>query len=86
MEIEVNTGLSILGAAFTAWAWVVWWGVRVVRKEIEGVRQEVSTLATSATETANALTNHILMTEKRLTMLETEFAFMRRYMTKLEEK
>lgn len=73
-QIDVADALFAGATAFGAWAWVVYWGVKVVRKEI-------AALATSAEATAKALTDHILLTEKRLTMLETEFAFVRRYLS-----
>lgn len=80
-QIDVVDAVAIAAAAFGAWAWLGWWGVRVIRKELQQV-----TLAASAT--AEALTAHILLTEKRLTMLETEFAFVRRYLGRhgIEEK
>lgn len=74
MDIDIADALFVGATAFGAWAWVVWWGIRVVRKEI-------GSLAVSAEATAKALTDHILLTEKRLTMLETEFAFVRRYLS-----
>lgn len=74
MVIDVGTGLSIFGAAFGMWAWVVAWGVTIVRKEVKELRD-------AAMKTATSLEQHILLTERRLTMLETEFSFIRRYLT-----
>lgn len=74
MVIDVGTGLTVLGASFAAWAWVVAWGVGVVRREVSQLRE-------AAEDTAKSLTQHILLTEKRLTMLESEFAFIRRYLS-----
>ena len=73
-EISVAESMSIGALAFMAWAWVVYWGIGVMRKELRE-------MGATAAATAQALTDHILLTEKRLTMLETEFAFLRRYIS-----
>ena len=70
MDIPIGTGLSFLGLAFTAWAFVVGWGVGVIRKEVEEIKRQ-----TQRTTELHVL--HVNQTERRLTMLETEFAYVR---------
>lgn len=69
--ISIGTGLSILGLAFGGWAGVVAWGIGVIRKEVGDIKAQVH--VTSQTQIT-----HVNQTERRLTMLETEFGFMRR--------
>ena len=76
MVIDVGTGLSLLAGAFGIWAYVVAWGVRVIRNEMAETRQ-------ATVKTGHALEAHILATERRLTMLETEFSFIRRYLVRM---
>lgn len=75
MVIEVGTALTALSFAFGIWAWVVAWGVKVIRNEMTLLRR-------ASQETSRSLEAHILATERRLTMLETEFGFIRRYLSK----
>ena len=77
MMIDVGIAMTLLAGGFGVLSWVLSWGVRVIRKEMAETRKV-------AGETAHALVGLTLTTEKRLTMLETEFGFMRRYLTKLE--
>ena len=63
---DIDTALTALSIAFAVWAWVVAWGVSVVRKEVS----EMKHTAQAAT---HAWTEHVTQTERRLTMLETEF-------------
>ena len=70
-SISIGTGLTVLGMAFTAWAFVVAWGVGVVRREVAEIKGQLH-----ATATAQA--THVNQTERRLTMLETEFGYLRR--------
>lgn len=77
MIVDVGLALTFLSFAFGLWAAVLQWGVKVIRKEMAETR-EVSE------QTAHALVGLTLTTEKRLTMLETEFGFMRRYLTRME--
>ena len=65
---DIGTGIAIFGGAFGAWAWVVAWGVSVIRKEVESLKAEI--VAVNATQVL-----HVNQTERRLTMLETEFTF-----------
>lgn len=75
MTIDIGLALTLLALAFGAWAWVVAWGADVIRKEMKRT--------SDATEiTGKSLEAHILATERRLTMLETEFSYIRRYMVK----
>ena len=71
MNIDIGTGLAILGAAFGAWAFVVGWGIGVIRKEVGEIKVQ-------AAETTRIQVMHVNQTERRLTMLETEFGFIRR--------
>ena len=64
--IGLGTALTALSIAFGVWAWVVAWGVSVIRKEVHDMK-----IAASAT--GGQLTAHVNQTERRLTMLETEF-------------
>lgn len=75
MVIEIGTALTILSFAFGAWAWVVAWGVKIIRHEMGQTRA-------AAAAAGQSLENHILATERRLTMLETEFGFIRRYLVR----
>ena len=70
-DISMGTALAIFGMAFAAWAWVVAWGVSVVRKEV----QDMKAIANAS---GAALNSHINQTERRLTMLETEFQYVKR--------
>lgn len=36
--ISVSVGLTFLGLAFGAWAWVVYWGVTVIRAEVKDLK------------------------------------------------
>jgi hypothetical protein len=73
MDVPIGTGLSILGMAFTAWAVVVGWGIGVIRNEVSEIKEQ-------AAETTKLHIQHVNQTERRLTMLETEFGFIRRKM------
>lgn len=73
--ISIGTGLSVLGFAFSAWAFVVAWGVNAIRSEVKELKSQM-------TVTTNAQITHVNQTERRLTMLETEFGFLRRKLKK----
>lgn len=73
MQIDIGTGLTILGAAFGGWAVVVAWGIGVIRNEVKEIKEQ-------AAKTADLHILHVNQTERRLTMLETEFGFLRRKM------
>lgn len=77
--VEIGTALTALSFAFGIWAWVVAWGVKVIRKEMAETRA-------ATVKTGNALEAHILATERRLTMLETEFAYIRRYLSRWHDE
>ena len=68
--IDLGTALTVLSIAFGVWAWVVAWGVSVVRKE-------VAEMKSAAKETGATLASHVHQTERRLTMLETEFGWIK---------
>ena len=70
-HIDVGTGLTVLGLAFAGWAFVVAWGIGVIRKEVQEIKLQ-------AFRTSEVQTTHINQTERRLTMLETEFGYLRR--------
>ena len=72
-QIELGTGIAIFGGAFAMWAWVVAWGVAIMRRELEGVKGQISSFASQQNL-------HITQTERRLTMLETEFQFIKTHM------
>ena len=74
-DISMGTALAIFGLAFGAWAWVVAWGVSVVRREV----QDMKSIANSSSVALNA---HIHQTERRLTMLETEFQYVKLAVTR----
>ena len=80
MEFSLGAGIAIFGAAFAAWAWVVAWGVGIVRNEISQLRAVIKDTADRQTDIAKNQEQHILLTERRLTMLETEFGYIRRYL------
>lgn len=68
--MDVSTALTALSVAFGVWAWVVAWGVGVVRKEVQDMKS-------AAKETGSTLSDHVNQTERRLTMLETEFGWIK---------
>lgn len=78
MIVDIGLALTFLSFAFGLWAFVLQWGVRVIRKEMSETRD-------ATVKTGIALEAHILATERRLTMLETEFGFVRRYLTRDDE-
>ena len=67
---EMAIALTVFGLAFGAWAWVVAWGVGVIRKEVQEMKL-------AAAQTGGQLTAHVNQTERRLTMLETEFGWIK---------
>ena len=69
-DIPVGTALTIFGAAVGCWAWVVGWAASVIRREVADLKKHVEAFAT--TQAA-----HVTQTERRLTMLETEFAYIK---------
>ena len=71
MSLDISVVLTVLGMAFGGWAFVVAWGVGVIRKEVKELKEQI--LLTSQTQIT-----HVNQTERRLTMLETEFGFLRR--------
>jgi hypothetical protein len=70
-DFSIGNALTALSIAFAVWAWVVAWGVAIVRKEA----LEMKALAAASNAALNA---HINQTERRLTMLETEFQYVKR--------
>lgn len=80
IEISPEVAVTVIGLAFGGWAAVASWGVSVFRDGIESLRVELTELKKAGNDTAYALTEHVRLTEKRLTMLETEFGFIRRYL------
>lgn len=63
-HISLGTGITVLALAFGAWAWVVAWGVMVVRREIEEIRK-------ASKATAEELHKISLNREARISHLET---------------
>ena len=78
VEIQLGTGIAIFGAAFAFWGWVVAWGVKAIREEVRDIKGQ-------AKATADAQITHINQTERRLTMLETEFGYLRRYLAHITD-
>lgn len=68
--LKLPTAIAIFGLAFGFWGWVVAWGISVIRKEVGEIRAEIH--STSAAQQV-----HINQTERRLTMLETEFSYIK---------
>ena len=68
--IGLGTALTVLSIAFGVWAWVVAWGVSVIRREVHDMK-------VAANNTGGQLTAHVNQTERRLTMLETEFGWIK---------
>lgn len=68
--IGIGTALTALSIAFGVWAWVVAWGVSAIRNEVQQMRSTTKDMGT-------VLTAHINQTERRLTMLETEFGWIK---------
>ena len=73
-SITVNHALSILGLSFTAWAAVVAWGVSVIRQEVRDMKSVSNT-------NAAALNAHVLQTERRLMLLESEWRWVKAGLT-----
>ena len=69
-DIDVGTALTVLSIAFGVWAWVVAWGVSVIRKEVQDIKHV-------AFNTGTTLNAHVHQTERRMTMLETEFSWLK---------
>jgi len=69
-EFSIGNALTALSLAFGVWAWVVAWGISIVRKEV----QEMKSIAALSNSSLNL---HINQTERRLTMLETEFQYLK---------
>lgn len=67
-HISIGTGLSILGLAFGAWAYVVYWGVTVIRNEVSELKEDVKTAA----EKSHTRDVHL---ENRIAHLETLASF-----------
>ena len=70
MNVDANNFMTMLSLAFGVWAWVVAWGVSVIRKEVHEMKQ-------MGHQTGATLVNHVNQTERRLTMLETEFTYIK---------
>lgn len=67
---DLSTALSLLSIAFTAWAGVVAWGVKVIRAEVVGIK-------VASENTSASLHLHVNQTERRLTLLETEWSWIK---------
>lgn len=68
--LGIETALTVLGISFSMWAGVVAWGVAVLRKEASDMKQTNKEITT-------ALTTHITQTERRLSMLEAEWRWLK---------
>jgi hypothetical protein len=63
--IPLGTGIAILGMAFGAWAWVVAWGVSVIRREVGELKMDVAAARRDAHEAK-------IEVEHRLTAVESD--------------
>ena len=68
--LTVETALTVLGISFGVWAGVVAYGVAVIRGQLEELKS-------SANKTTDSLVSHVTQTERRLTLLETEFQWLK---------
>ena len=75
-NISIGTGIAVFGAAFACWAWVVAWGIGVMRREMQDLKSALASLSSEQHV-------HINQTERRLTMLETEFTFLKSHLYRL---
>ena len=64
-HISLGTAATVFGAAFGMWAWVVAWGVGVIRREVADLKTEV---ALSRADTHRQM----LEIEHRLTAVESD--------------
>lgn len=65
-DIPVGTAISMFAVAFGGWAWVVHWGVRVIRDEVAELKGQVEAAADAAHQAT-------VSTEHRMTRIEAEF-------------
>jgi len=79
MQIEITTALAMGSGALGLGAWVVAWVVAQLRKDLGRMTDEMRGIKEAENSTATQLTEHIRLTEKRLTMLEVEFGYLRRF-------
>lgn len=79
MTLSLEMALGMLGLAFTVWAGVVAWGVGVIRKEVADMKL-------SGKDTSTALTTHVTQTERRLSMLETEWRWLKEWFRSERER
>ena len=89
MEIDIGLALTIGAVAFGAWAFVVKTEIAKFRSDLrhftDRFEKSLGDVAEGLKETSVTLVNHVNHTERRLTMLETEFGFIRRYLGKGNE-
>ena len=89
MRIDMGIALTVFGLAFGAWAFIVKTEITKFRSDLEhfteAFEERLKEMAGALNDTAGTVTTHITHTERRLTMLETEFGFLRRYMTKEQD-
>jgi hypothetical protein len=64
-DIPIGTAVTLFAVAFGAWAWVVMWGVTVIRREVDGLKTQVSAMASQAHQ-------QMLEVEHRLTVVESD--------------
>ena len=63
--ISMPTAVAIFGLAFGCWAWVVGWGVSVIRRELDDLKDKVHHASMESTRT-------MLEVEHRLTVVESD--------------
>lgn len=84
MVIDIGLALTIGATAFAVWAFVVKSEISKFRTDLkhftERFEKSLGEVAVGLKETSGTLVNHVNHTERRLTMLETEFGFLRRYL------
>lgn len=63
--LSIGTALTVFGAAFGCWAWVVGWGVSVIRKEVHELKDQMKTAT-------NQAQSKWIEVEHRLTIVESD--------------
>jgi hypothetical protein len=63
--ISMPTAIAIFGFAFGCWAWVVGWGVAVIRRELDDLKNKVHHASVESTKM-------MLDVEHRLTVVESD--------------
>lgn len=70
--IPLGTGIAIFGAAFAAWAWLVGWGVAIIRREVAALKDEIADSRQSADRAQHDAHRLMIEVEHRLTAVESD--------------